>query len=240
MSDSNNLFDQYLTRHLSHLENPSSFARRKQALDFNYKRYLPKNRDARLLDIGPGFGELLDLLANDYKYTNVHAVDLSEEVVNVCNSVVPNSTELTNDTIKFLQQRIGQFDCIFLIHVLEHIPKSDTIAFLTAIHQALAPNGKLIVEVPNVANPVTGMNVRYADFTHQIGFTDRSLMYVLKTASFSDTNVFGCRVPTTSASQIAQAMAQATVEMLLKLLTKAYMPFNSSILSFRLGAVASK
>ena len=86
MSISNDLYNQYLTHHFSHTADHKVFRDRKKLyLKHNYNTWFPINRDAHILDIGPGYGELIELLAKDYGYTQVHGIDISLEVVDFCN-----------------------------------------------------------------------------------------------------------------------------------------------------------
>lgn len=66
---------------------------------------------------------------------------------------------------------------------LEHIEKKSIINILKLCHQALIINGKLIIIVPNQANPLS-IGVCYSDFTHEVGFTLLSLFQVLKIVGF--------------------------------------------------------
>jgi hypothetical protein len=67
---------------------------------------------------------------------------------------------------------------------LEHVPKSDTVELLAACRRALMPGGVLLLEVPNMGDPFNGVYSRYADFTHEVGFTEESLRYVLDLGGF--------------------------------------------------------
>jgi len=68
-------------------------------------------------------------------------------------------------------------------HVLEHIPKDQTISTLSAIRSMLSDVGHFIVMVPN-AQSATGVYWRYEDFTHHLLFTAGSLRYALLSAGF--------------------------------------------------------
>src|SRR3989442_1841253 len=117
------LFGNYLTSYLSKVGGQTdSRDRRKVVLSHNYKKLLPVSLDARILEIGPGYGEWIELLVRDLKYEHVSAIDVSQEVVDYCNSIVPGSTKWVDDTSTFLAAHVGVFDCISLMHVLEHIP----------------------------------------------------------------------------------------------------------------------
>jgi 2-polyprenyl-3-methyl-5-hydroxy-6-metoxy-1,4-benzoquinol methylase len=240
MTEPSELYKNYLSTHLAHVTNPDVILRKKEWYIHNHAKWLPTDRSAKILDIGPGFGELIELLVSEYSYKDVHAIDISQEVVETCNKLLANSTELVTNTTKYLQSKTNTFDCIFLFHVLEHIPKSETVEFLQAVHGALRINGRIIIEVPNMANPITGLNVRYADFTHEVGFTNLSLEYVLRKSNFDEIMIFPCRVPTTSLKRWLQFLWQTQVELLIKNLLMPYMPTKPNILSFVLGATAIK
>lgn len=240
MSTLNKKFDSYLTNHLSNVNNQDSSLSRKHWLKYNYHKYLPETQDARILEIGPGFGDLLTLLHIDLGYKNTQAVDVSKEVVAYCNSLVENSTEILTDTSQYLQEFKDKFDVVFMLHVLEHIDKSETVDLLSKIRESLSLNGVLIVEVPNMANPLIGLNIRYADFTHEVGFTNVSLMQVLQKAGFTKISIHPSEVPTVSLFRLAQHYLQKMVNFMLTVLINIYLPKQSQILSPSIFAVAIK
>jgi SAM-dependent methyltransferase len=223
MSDRNTLFTGYLTRHLSHVTDPHQFRKRKKDhLLHNYGHVIPKDRDARILEIGPGYGELLELLAVDRGYTHVQGIDLSQEVADFCNSFLPQSTLVVEDTVAFLAAHAGHFDCIFMFHVLEHIPKLEIPPMLRAIYQALKPGGAFVLEVPNMANPFIGLNFRYADFTHEVGFTEMSMTYVLEHAGFQQIAIFEPKILNDRYERIFQSAARKAVNLTLTFIYRAY------------------
>lgn len=240
MNYEHNQFNDYLTKHLSTIRNSSARKHRKQWFFHNYKHLLPTDHSVRILEIGPGYGELLELLIQDCHYTNVRAIDMSHEVVSLCNQIAPNSTIGVADTTNFLEQNIEKYDLIFMLQVLEHVHKSNIIPLLEAIYQALSPGGKLIIEVPNMANPITGTYIRYADFTHEVGFTDVSMRYVLQCAGFSQISLFELKVPTVSLGRIFQAGAQKLLNIVFDLIARIYLPSRHQILSPTIYATAIK
>ncbi len=233
------LFDDYLSHHLGHVANPRTFVHRKKYLDANYRSTLPPNKDASLLDIGPGFGELLSWL-HDHGYAKARGIDISREVVEHGNKLIPNSVEEVEDTVGFLHSRISSYERIYLFHVLEHVQKAMTLDFLMAIREALAPTGELVVEVPNVGNPYTGLAMRYADFTHEVGYTEASLGQVMRMAGFSRVTVFGPRVPMYSIPRFGQGLLQFALELIARVPLNVYQPLGRRVLTFSLGARASR
>lgn len=240
MNDKHSQFNDYLTKHLSTIRNTSARKHRKQWFSHNYKDLLPSDHSARILEIGPGYGELLELLIQDCHYTNVQAIDMSQEVVTLCSQIAPNSVEKVDNAVDFLEQHPCQYDLIFMLQVLEHVHKPNIIPLLEAIYHSLSPGGKLIVEVPNMANPITGTYIRYADFTHEVGFTDVSMRYVLQYAGFSQISLFELKVPTVSLGRIFQAGAQKLLNSVFDLMARIYLPSRNQMFSPTIYAIAIK
>lgn len=94
-------------------------------------------KDKRLLDIGCGDGSFI-------KSMKAIGWNVSGTEIN------PNYDLFENLTVKEKIEGFAgsdPFDCITMWHTLEHIP--DIKKVLTDIHGLLAPNGKLIIAVPN-------------------------------------------------------------------------------------------
>jgi 2-polyprenyl-3-methyl-5-hydroxy-6-metoxy-1,4-benzoquinol methylase len=233
-------FDSYLTEHLSHTIDPKSRVKKKQWIERNYLSVLPQNLDARILEVGPGHGELLEFLIQDMQYKNVIGVDISGEVVEYCNDLIPGSTLMVDENYQYFNDRLSYFDCIVMLHVLEHVPKHRIVDFLAAIHNSLKPGGFLIIEVPNMANLLVGLNFRYADFTHEVGFTDASLKYVLRRAGFSEIAVSPVSVPIGSIARRVQYLLQNVVNKIIALILKIYIPSSRQITSSAIYAVSTK
>jgi 2-polyprenyl-3-methyl-5-hydroxy-6-metoxy-1,4-benzoquinol methylase len=233
-------FDNYLTDHLDYTIDPQSRIKKKQRLQYNYQKLLPGNLNAKILEVGPGHGELLEFLIKDQKYQNVIGVDISSEVVNFCNELIPESTKLLSGDDQYFKENQNLFDCIMMLHVLEHVPKNQTISLLTHLHNCLKPGGLMIVEVPNMANPIVGLNFRYADFTHEVGFTDASLKYVLRRAGFFEIAIRPSIVPTISVARKMQYFLQLSLEIVLSLVMKIYIPSSKQIISTAIYAVSIK
>lgn len=101
-------------------------------------------RGARILDVGCGRGLFLRLL-RERSYV-VRGTELSEATRKNAYPDVPiDAGELTRASYP-----AGSFDLISIWHVLEHV--RDPHATLDAAHHALAPNGVLLLAVPNFAS----------------------------------------------------------------------------------------
>ncbi len=239
--DRRSLFDGYLTKHLSHVTDPFRFRERtKSHIAYNYLALLTKNKDASILEIGPGFGEWLEFLVKEQKYTHVQAIDVSQEVADFCNNIISGSTSVVEDTQTFLKQHPKSFDVILMFHVLEHIPKQQIPELLATLYDALKPGGKLLIEVPNMANPFTGLNFRFADFTHEVGFTEQSLQYVLQGAHFREILIFGPRILKDHYKRIPQAIIRIIIDGMITIIYRAYAARRPSVISPILSALAIK
>ena len=110
---------------------------------FNYKKFFPKDKNARLLDIGVGRGEMLSFFKNQ-GYVNYLGIDISSSCVDFCKSLGLN-VELVDNISSFLRDKSETYDLITMIDVLEHIPKDEVIPILKAINNCLKSGGILII-----------------------------------------------------------------------------------------------
>jgi 2-polyprenyl-3-methyl-5-hydroxy-6-metoxy-1,4-benzoquinol methylase len=157
-----------------------------------YIKYLPNDKNARILDIGCGLGHFLYFLIME-GYTNALGIDISSGEVSFARKFVTSNVMLI-DAFDFLPYRENEFDVIALNDVIEHIPKSKIVYFLTLVHKALKRGGKCFIKTVNASNPFN-LRGRYVDFTHEIAFTERSLLQVLKASGFKVAAMFGDDCP---------------------------------------------
>lgn len=239
-----NRFQHYVTEHMLQLRSPNEWRNRiKERLLHRYGKYLPSDRKASILEIGPGFGEFMELLAIDLGYSNIHGIDLSPEVAEHCNKILPRKVTVVSDSTAYLSNYNEQFDCIIMMHVIEHISKDQVIPLLQAVYKSLANDGVLLLETPNMANPFIGLSLRYADFTHEFGYTETSISYVLTAAGFRDIRVFESSLPPNHWARLAQKIGQFAIKGLITLIHRIYGSRKSKlyrIMSPELCVVARK
>jgi 2-polyprenyl-3-methyl-5-hydroxy-6-metoxy-1,4-benzoquinol methylase len=143
---------------------------------------LPANKDARIMDVGCGYGYAL-LAVRTLGYANISGLELSEQQAEKAR-LNGLTIDVTGDTAQTLRERPGAYDCVLLLDVLEHVPVAEQIDFLRACASSLKPDGRLILTVPN-ASAVLSPRWRYNDYTHHSSFTEHSLYFVLKNAGFA-------------------------------------------------------
>ena len=148
--------------------------------------YLPDDRNAKVLDVGCGFGFALRALQN-LGFADVMGLEQSAEQARVASDA--GFHVVTRDSSSaWLSNHPDEWDVVLLLDVLEHVPVEHQIHFLRTIYGALRAGGLLIITVPN-ANAILASRWRYNDHTHHCSFTEHSLLFVLRNAGFPKVNV---------------------------------------------------
>jgi len=186
-------------------ENKNSSPHMRQLYAHNYGEFLPKDKSARILDIGSGTGSFLEFLGAQ-GYENFIGVDLSEEAVRFCKEKGIEKIKLIDNLSDFLNTA-EPYDLIVMNDVIEHLEREQILPILHKIREKLSADGKLIVKTGNMASLV-GLRIRYNDFTHTCGFTEYSLTQVLKTCSFSDIDIYPFVFPLNRFRRIVRAFCQ--------------------------------
>jgi len=151
--------------------------------DNHYGRFLPKDKQAQIIDIGCGGGEIV-LWLRERGYKNVSGLEADQKQV-------IHARDLGFDDIRFgdcrdfLRAKMDHYDCIIARDVIEHFDKTEVFELLDILYRALKIGGTIIIQTPNAESPF-GSRYRYYDFTHCLSFTPASLYHVLRTVGFSD------------------------------------------------------
>lgn len=186
------IYQNYLATLFGYAHNPdeiqADYRRYYRYFAKNYKKYLPEDISARILDAGCGLGHFL-YFVTQLGYTHVTGVDLSEELVAFCKS--QHFDVRVAEISTFLTEHPDTFDLIVCNDVFEHLRKHEVFPLLDAIYLALKKGGRIIVNTPNMNNPITGLPGRYIAFDHEVGFTESSLRQVLLLTQFQDIRIFG-------------------------------------------------
>ncbi|HSQ30139.1 MAG TPA: class I SAM-dependent methyltransferase [Gemmatimonadaceae bacterium] len=138
----------------------------------HFRRYLPRERDAAILDFGCGYGKNLVVL-RQLGYSNCHGVDLSREQVAFARQRLGLTQVECADGLQWLQGKDDTFDVILVMDVLEHLPLAALLDLGSKMRAALKPGGMLIVQTPNGMSPLNPF--AYGDLTHVRAFTAQSL-----------------------------------------------------------------
>lgn len=152
------------------------------------KKFFPKDKDLKILEVGCGYGALIHN-ARILGFNDVMGIDISEEQVLLAEKLGISGISYGN-----LQEKIsilleGSFGSIIAFDVMEHMDRNELIEFLKSVRRLLVTNGELIMHVPNGASPFFG-RVRYGDLTHEICFTQSSISQLLYAMGFKDVRCF--------------------------------------------------
>lgn len=151
-------------------------------------RHVPRDRDANILDVGCGQGELLALLEHA-GYTKLRGIDISTEQVERARRRGLTARIDQEHLADHLASRRTTYHAVLAVDVLEHFDKPELVSVLDLIAAALVPGGVLVVRVPNAEGPY-GARLRYGDFTHGVAFTHHSVRQVLTCVGFSHVRTF--------------------------------------------------
>jgi 2-polyprenyl-3-methyl-5-hydroxy-6-metoxy-1,4-benzoquinol methylase len=181
-----NFYSTYVSAHTSHLYGEATIdGIRGQfpAWKWYFGRFLPKDKSAKILEMGCGNGGFVYFLRS-LGYENSIGIDRSHEQIEVAKNLGINDVECAN-IMSFLKDKKDSYDLVFARDVLEHLTKDEILEVLGAIYKACRVDGLLVVQVPNGESIFSG-RIRYGDFTHELAFTKNSLSQALRLAGFTD------------------------------------------------------
>lgn len=182
------VYDQYVSSNSQKAVkiNNSIFIQNKPYFNWLIKKVKLHNKAINILDFGCGNGMLIYFLKLA-GFFNLKGIDISAEQVAIAHILNLNEVE-EGDGKSFLLSTNQSFDLIFLMDILEHFSKKDSLDLLRLVYQKLEKNGKIVIHVPN-AEGFFGMKVRYDDLTHELCYTKASISQLLKIIGFSSIEV---------------------------------------------------
>ena len=178
----NKIYENYLSTHYAHFHKGASYENDIPYFKANFLKFLPKDKQSRILDVGCGTGIFLNFLKSK-GYMDFVGVDISKEQVEFCKKHVTKNVVLIKDLQAYLSKNKSQFDFILLNDVIEHLEKEIIIDSLSAILASLVKNGVVLIKTANLKSR-WGMAVRYMDFTHTAGFTEESMSQIMHVSGF--------------------------------------------------------
>jgi len=178
--DLTSLYDSYVISHTR--ETP----RTKVKVDYVVRRFVPSNRDARLLDLGCGSGRFLRGL-RDEGYTNLEGIDHSAQQVALATHHGVDGVR-QGDAREYLREGAERFDVVTANDFLEHLPRDQVVEVFREVFNSLKPGGLFLAQTPNGASPFFGRYL-YGDFTHFCAFTDASIRQICTLIGFDNVRV---------------------------------------------------
>lgn len=213
------IYDQYHSYFLkSNAPTKKAFDSVSESYSFFYKKFLPKEKNVRILDLGCGMGHFLNFLKKE-GYTDFWGIDISKGQIDFVKDNITKNAEVA-DAFEFLKREQSHLYKVIVINdVIEHIPKKDLMDFLRLIYSSLERGGMILAKTDNMSNPF-GLRGRYMSITHEVCFTEHSLKMVLEVSGFKNVVLLPSSRPITSIKSFCQRMGASLIFSLLRALFK--------------------
>ena len=153
-----------------------------------YKQILPKNKNARILDIGFGTGWFMAACLK-MGYNNIYGADFfgkekTKNILESCDSI-KDVFNIDENIADFLCEIDMKFDFIHMSHVIEHIPKYSLLYLVDTLYKSLEKEGTLFLRTPNMEGPAANSSY-YVTLTHEYGFSPRNIRSLLYISGFEE------------------------------------------------------
>ncbi len=136
-------------------------------------RWIPANREIRILDLGCGYGAVLSCL-EELGYRHVAGIEISFDQVASAKQLGIHGVE-QGELLDYLKRcKDETFDVILALDVLEHFTKPEVVEICDEIYRLLRQGGKLILHVPNGGGIFSSI-IYFDDLTHETAFTRGSI-----------------------------------------------------------------
>lgn len=181
------LFDNYTsTQDLSFVDGDKMNEWSEKYLDYHILPHFPKDKNARILEIGCGWGKYINhLTKKGYKPSGI---DISKEQVEYAQKKFGLTNVTQADGIEFLTNTKETYDVIYMIDVLEHLDLEDSIKIGKLIYSKLNEGGIFLFQVPNGMSFLTP--ILYSDITHTRAFSDYMCLQYMKLSGFTSVSNF--------------------------------------------------
>jgi len=117
---------------------------------------------ARVLDVGCGRGEFLELLAT--RKADGIGIDADEAMISEVSRKGLHA--IAAEAVTYLEANVGEFDGIFAAHLIEHMGAEDVQGLVRVAVKALKPEGRLILVTPNPQNLQMQLRDFWIDLQH--------------------------------------------------------------------------
>jgi len=218
------VYDAYVSAHFQYFHSllPEEYEHLRKAYHRRFLPFLPKDKDAGIIDLACGAGHFLYFLQKE-GYSRARGIDLNQEQVDDARQMGVTNLEV-RDLWQVLTTSREEFDFISANDIIEHLKKDEVLEFLDLVYAALKPGGRALIRTPNAAS-LFGARQSFVDFTHETAFTPKSLAQVFRVCGFEGVQVYGEEpVVLTLSSGI-----RTLLWYLLKGLIKAYLAIEGSI-----------
>ena len=155
-----------------------------------YGRWLPRDRSAKILDLGCGYGGIVYWLQS-LGYTNTEGVDINREYIDTGVGLGIKNLH-HGDAVSFLRDKKEFYDVILLVDVLGFLMREEVPEVLRSVVGALKPGGAIIVRSANVASPMAG-RIIHGYLKEDVHFSEHSLKEILRRSGIKTVGAYPVR-----------------------------------------------
>ncbi len=209
-------------------------------LDVSYKKHLPKDKSAKIMDFGCGTGRVLNYLS-EKGFSNLYGADIDTSNFDELEKAGFKLSSIKNAQA-YLKSVANTFDYIIAKDVIYYFDSKEIEIIMQLMYGALKPNGKILIEIFN-GSTITGPYVKYKDIYIQLILTEHSLKSLLKNAGFTLNFIGGNKALITGIGSIVFQICHFFEKLQLKLLyfsERGIDEQNPTILTRKVIALASK
>jgi len=147
-------------------------------------KYLPKDKNAQIYDIGCGPGLTLNILRS-LGYGNLMGTDLSLTSIEIALGL-GLAVKQANSIDDLASYPDNSMDRIFGVDLIEHLEKKELVRLIRVASQKLRkPEGMLILRFPNGDSPLVGRHL-FNDVTHLWTYTSTAITGLLTMNGFAE------------------------------------------------------
>ena len=239
MSEDKKFYQSYVTTHINSrksLPKAQDLSKNSGAFKQHFGHLIPKNKNAKILDLGCGYGIFVWWLHQN-GYSNSHGIDISKEQIDLGNKLgITNIKE--GDGLEYLNNSSGEYDAIILRDVIEHIEKINLLSLLTLCFANLKSGGRLIIQTVNGTSPFHG-DILYGDFTHKWAYTGSSISQLMSEVGFKSTKIYPWKPPRRGRTLI-RYLLWLLVELILRIISFSHGGKFSKIMTINLVSISIK
>jgi len=175
--------------------------------DDNYRALLPADKDAAILDLGCGQGDFSRYLSG-LGYRNVTAVDRDPQAIaalNDASGVTARTAEVSAATVELTERG---WNLLVVKQMVYYFDRREAPALISALRDALAPDGRLIVEIFNGAM----LSSRFTELKDPgivTAYTDLGLRRLLEQSGLIVESVTGAKLRRNGVRGAAYGLAQS-------------------------------
>jgi len=138
--------------------------------------------DCRVIDLGCGRGEWLELMVDEG--FEAQGVDLDESMLAISNAA--GLSVVKSDIIEYLQKiQDNSVEIVSGFHIIEHISSDSLQILVKEAFRVLKPGGLLILETPNPENLLVSTTEFYLDPTHNKPIPPKLLYFLAEYNGFA-------------------------------------------------------